>query len=106
MGSHTNSVRCSASSDKASKGVLAMVTSEPQLAEPTISESTELSKERKCFPQICRLRVGVKLPCCGVAMFKKVLVPLDGSEVAKAILTYVSQLAKGLNIPIVLLFDA
>ena len=36
-------------------------------------------------------------------MFKKVLVPLDGSEVAKAILPYVSQLAKGLNIPIVLM---
>ena len=36
-------------------------------------------------------------------MFKKVLVPLDGSEVAQAILPYVSQLAKGLNIPIVLL---
>ena len=36
-------------------------------------------------------------------MFKKVLVPLDGSEVAQSILPYVSQLAKGLNIPIVLL---
>ena len=36
-------------------------------------------------------------------MFSRVLVPLDGSEVTEAILPYVSQLAKGLEIPIVVL---
>ncbi len=36
-------------------------------------------------------------------MFKKVLVPLDGSELAEGILPYVSQLAKGLGFPLVLL---
>ena len=36
-------------------------------------------------------------------MFSRVLVPLDGSEVTEAILPYVSQLAKGLEIPIVIL---
>jgi len=36
-------------------------------------------------------------------MFKKILVPVDGSSVARGILPYVTQLAKGLEIPIVLL---
>ncbi len=35
-------------------------------------------------------------------MFRKVLVPLDGSDVAELILPYVSQIAKGLDIPLVL----
>ena len=36
-------------------------------------------------------------------MFTKVLVPLDGSELAEGIIPYVSQLAKGLGFPLVLL---
>ncbi|MCI0438844.1 MAG: universal stress protein [Chloroflexi bacterium] len=36
-------------------------------------------------------------------MFDKVLVPLDGSELAEGILPFVSQLAKGLRIPVALL---
>ncbi|MBM3948180.1 MAG: universal stress protein [SAR202 cluster bacterium] len=36
-------------------------------------------------------------------MFTKVLVPLDGTEVSANILPYVSRLAKGLNMPVVLL---
>ena len=36
-------------------------------------------------------------------MFSRVLVPLDGSEITQAILPYVSQLAKGLEIPVVVL---
>ena len=36
-------------------------------------------------------------------MFEKILVPLDGSELAEGILPYASQLAKGLDIPMVLL---
>jgi nucleotide-binding universal stress UspA family protein len=36
-------------------------------------------------------------------MFNKILVPLDGSELAEGILPYVSSLAKGLGIPVVLL---
>ena len=36
-------------------------------------------------------------------MFKKVLVPLDGSDVAEAVLPYVSALTRGLNVPLVLL---
>ena len=36
-------------------------------------------------------------------MFKKVLVPLDGSELAEGILPYISQFARGLDIPLVLL---
>lgn len=36
-------------------------------------------------------------------MFKKALVPLDGSRLAEGILPYVSQLAKGLDMPLVLL---
>ena len=35
-------------------------------------------------------------------MFQKVLVPLDGSAEAEVILPFVSQLAKGLNTPLVL----
>ncbi len=35
-------------------------------------------------------------------MFQKVLVPLDGTELAEGILPYVSFLARGLNIPLVL----
>ena len=35
--------------------------------------------------------------------FNKVLVPLDGSEVTESILPYVAQLAKGLEIPVVVL---
>lgn len=35
-------------------------------------------------------------------MFKKVLVPLDGTELAEGILPYVSRLAKGLDIPMLL----
>ena len=35
--------------------------------------------------------------------FSKVLVPLDGSEVAESILPYVSQFAKGLELPVVVL---
>ncbi len=36
-------------------------------------------------------------------MFQKLLVPLDGTELAEGILPYVSQLARGFDIPIVLL---
>ena len=36
-------------------------------------------------------------------MFTKALVPLDGTELAEGILPYVSQLSKGLNMPLVLL---
>ena len=36
-------------------------------------------------------------------MFEKILVPLDGSELAEGILPFASQLAKGLDIPMVLL---
>jgi nucleotide-binding universal stress UspA family protein len=36
-------------------------------------------------------------------MFKKVLVPLDGTDIAEGILLYVSQVAGGLGIPVVLL---
>lgn len=36
-------------------------------------------------------------------MFSKILVPLDGSEVAEVILPYAAQLAKGLDIPLVLI---
>jgi nucleotide-binding universal stress UspA family protein len=36
-------------------------------------------------------------------MFKKVLVPLDGTEMAEGILPYVTQIAKGLDTPLVLL---
>ena len=36
-------------------------------------------------------------------MFKKVLVPLDDSDVAPGILPYVSYLAKSLNIPVELM---
>ncbi len=36
-------------------------------------------------------------------MFQKILVPLDGTESAEGILPYVSQLARGLNAPLVLL---
>ena len=36
-------------------------------------------------------------------MFQKVLVPLDGSEVAAGILAYVSQLAQGLKSHVVLM---
>jgi nucleotide-binding universal stress UspA family protein len=36
-------------------------------------------------------------------MFQKVLVPLDGSELAEGILPYVSQLARGLNIPVLVM---
>ncbi|MGH8057184.1 MAG: universal stress protein, partial [Candidatus Entotheonellia bacterium] len=36
-------------------------------------------------------------------MFQKVLVPLDGSEQADRILPYVSRLARGLNIPVVVM---
>ena len=36
-------------------------------------------------------------------MFSKVLVPLDGSDVAEVILPYTAQLAKGLDIPLVLI---
>ena len=35
-------------------------------------------------------------------MFQKILVPLDGTELAESILPYVSQLAIGLNAPLVL----
>ena len=35
--------------------------------------------------------------------FNKVLVPLDGSEVTESILPYISQLAKGLEVPVVVL---
>ena len=36
-------------------------------------------------------------------MFQKMLIPLDGTELAEGILPYVSQLARGFDIPIVLL---
>ena len=36
-------------------------------------------------------------------MFKKILVPLDGTDLAEGVLPYVSQLASGLNAPLVLL---
>ena len=36
-------------------------------------------------------------------MFDKILVPLDGTELAEGVLRYVSRLAKGLDIPLVLL---
>lgn len=36
-------------------------------------------------------------------MFKKILVPLDGSKLAEGILPYVTQLARGLDIPVTLL---
>src|SRR4030067_3840133 len=36
-------------------------------------------------------------------MFKKALVPLDGSKAAEAIIPYASYLAKGFNIPVVLM---
>ncbi len=36
-------------------------------------------------------------------MFQKVLVPLDGSELAEGILPYVSQLTRGMRIPVLLL---
>ena len=36
-------------------------------------------------------------------MFQKILVPLDGTELAEGILPYVSQLAIGLDIPMVLI---
>lgn len=36
-------------------------------------------------------------------MFQKLLIPLDGTELAEGILPYVSQLARGFDIPIVLL---
>ncbi len=36
-------------------------------------------------------------------MFRKALVPLDGSELSEGVLPYVSALAKGLNIPLALL---
>lgn len=36
-------------------------------------------------------------------MFNKILVPLDGTELAVGILPYVSHLAKGLNVPVTLL---
>ena len=35
-------------------------------------------------------------------MFSKVLVPLDGSEVAQAILPYVTEVARSLDVPLVL----
>ena len=38
-----------------------------------------------------------------LALLRKILVPLDGSELAEGILPYVAQLAKGLDIPLVLL---
>lgn len=36
-------------------------------------------------------------------MFKKILVPLDGSELAEGILPYVMQMARGLDLPVTLL---
>jgi nucleotide-binding universal stress UspA family protein len=53
----------------------------------------------------CPFIVGTKNPLeiRRQSMFKKVLVPLDGSEISEGVLPWVSHVARGLNLPVALL---